>query len=77
TMYLINFSLLVILILFVVPFSDAYNEILKRKSSGYCPSALLSATSEVDIKGQMSFYQSPSGEVWLQGDYQWGFQDPK
>ncbi|CAG8729557.1 3828_t:CDS:1, partial [Racocetra fulgida] len=32
--------------------------------------------SEVDIKGQMSFYQDQEGEVWLTGTYQYGFQKP-
>ncbi|KAF0548126.1 hypothetical protein F8M41_026339 [Gigaspora margarita] len=41
-----------------------------------CPRALLTATSECDIKGQMTFYQNVNGDTWLTGTYQYGFQDP-
>ncbi|CAG8468956.1 13184_t:CDS:2 [Dentiscutata erythropus] len=42
-----------------------------------CPAAMLSATSECDIKGQMAFYQDNGGSIWLTGTYQYGFQNPK
>ncbi|CAG8539383.1 4413_t:CDS:2 [Gigaspora rosea] len=42
-----------------------------------CPAALLSATSGIDIKGQIGFYQDSNGSLWLTGTYQYGFQDPK
>ncbi|CAG8709338.1 6652_t:CDS:1, partial [Dentiscutata heterogama] len=48
----------------------------KDNESKTCPQAMLSATSECDIKGQMIFYQDVKGNTWLTGTYQYGFQDP-
>ncbi|CAG8722797.1 36867_t:CDS:1, partial [Racocetra persica] len=58
-------------------FSKAiFIDLNKRNKTKTCPNALLSATFEIDIKGQMSFYQDLQGEVWLTGTYQSGFQKP-
>ncbi|KAF0383080.1 hypothetical protein F8M41_011809 [Gigaspora margarita] len=65
--FIIFFTLFVLSL--SVTFSNAHSKI--------CPSALLTATSEMDIKGQMGFYQNSNGTVWLTGTYQYGFQNPK
>ncbi|CAG8616061.1 5135_t:CDS:1 [Cetraspora pellucida] len=76
-MHLKKLLFLTILTLFSVSFSEAnFNNLNKRNKPKTCPNALLSATSEKDIKGQMSFYQDLQGEIWLTGTYQSGFQKP-
>ncbi|CAG8827791.1 8881_t:CDS:1, partial [Gigaspora margarita] len=76
------FNLLIILIILIISFSEAFNsqDIFERNPdesiSKYCPSALLSASHNKVIKGQLSFYQDSKGAIWLTGAYQWGFQNP-
>ncbi|CAG8498040.1 2409_t:CDS:2, partial [Scutellospora calospora] len=69
-------KLVLLVLAFIISFSKAnYNNV--KRNPKVCPSAMLSATSGMDIKGQMQFYQDSKGDVWLTGIYQYGFQDPK
>ncbi|CAG8583141.1 4537_t:CDS:2 [Gigaspora rosea] len=74
------FNLLITLIILIVSLSEAFysQDIFERNpdESKYCPSALLSASHNKTIKGQLSFYQDSKGAIWLTGVYQWGFQNP-
>ncbi|CAG8534087.1 3567_t:CDS:2 [Cetraspora pellucida] len=76
TMFFKKLPLLVILTLFIVTLSEASFNLDKRNKPKICRNALLSATFEMDLKGQMSFYQDQEGQVWLSGTYQSGFQKP-
>ncbi|CAG8657131.1 13412_t:CDS:2 [Cetraspora pellucida] len=77
-MYLNKLFPLAIWTILMVSFSEAsfnLNDLNKRNKKS-CRNALLSATFEMDIKGQMSFYQDQEGDIWLTGTYQSGFQKP-
>ncbi|RIB17624.1 hypothetical protein C2G38_2037585 [Gigaspora rosea] len=64
-------------IFFFTFFMLSFSVTLSNAHPKICPAALRSATSGMDIKGQMGFYQDSNGSLWLSGTYQYGFQDPK
>ncbi|RIB29162.1 hypothetical protein C2G38_2027967 [Gigaspora rosea] len=63
--------------IFFTLFMFSFSGTLSNAHPKICPATLLSATSGMDIKGQMGFYQDSNGSLWLTGAYQYGFQDPK
>ncbi|CAG8624899.1 3277_t:CDS:1 [Cetraspora pellucida] len=79
-MHLKNQFILVVITIFMVSFLDAtdnLNYFTRDDEEKPCPRVMLTATSESDIKGQLTFYQDSDGDIWLAGIYQYGFQDPK